>query len=240
RAARIVGKATIEVGGRVVYRGRPAAGPLGLVDWAPDGRWLFFYLDPFGSSSIAADGLELQALRVSDGRVVHVAKMLLYRDYWSWCGRALVLTAGENRIATHGKRLLVARAPDWRPHDLWRDRRRAFGSVACRPDGAAAAVLSQRDRDDAQFFHTRWQLWRVGLDGARQLLDDPPVGTADESPKWSRRGDALLFVRERQGVGRLMLSRGGRSVGPFANLGFSLGYYGHHDWWAGAVWTAGA
>jgi hypothetical protein len=240
RVARIAGKATILVDGRVVHQGRAAAGPLGLVDWSPDGRWLFFYLDPLGSNSIAADGLELQALRVADGKVVVVAAMLLSRDYLSWCGSSLVLTAGGDRIATHHKRLVVARAPDWRPHVLWSDPRRAFGSVACAPDGSGVAVLSQRDNMDAHFFHTRWQLWRVGLDRSRRLLDEPPRGSADESPRWSRDGNALLFVRERQGIGRLLLWRRDQVTGPFANLGYQLGYYGHHDWWAGATWTAGA
>lgn len=236
RVARISGRATIVVDGRVVHRGR-ARDPLGLLTWSPDGRWLFFYADPYASNSIAADGLAVRAVRVSDGSVVNVAHMLITPDYFSWCGSALVLTAGIDRVATHNKRLLVARAPRWRPQPLWRDAGRAFGSVTCAPGGASVAVLSQRDSTDAHFFHTRWQLWRVGLDGTRRLLDAPPAHFADESPRWSRDGRALLFVREREGVGRLMLWRDGRVVGPFANLGYSLGYYGHHDWWLLATWS---
>jgi len=242
------GTQTIAVDGRAVrivredYRRIPAGapGPLGLVSWSPDGRWLFFSIDPMGSASIAADGLELQALHVRDGRVVPVAGMLISSDHMTWCGSTLVLTAGGDRIATHHKRLVVAQAPDWKPRALWSDRRRAFGSVACARDGESVAVLSQPASADANFFHTRWQLWRVGLDGSRRMLDAPPAGWADESPRWSRDGRALLFVRERQGRGRLMLWRRGGVTGPFANLGYSLGYYGHHDWWANASWTAGA
>ena len=29
-------------------------------------------------------------------------------------------------------------------------------------------------------------------------------------------------------------------TGPIADLGYSPGYYGHHDWWLGASWSAGA
>jgi hypothetical protein len=47
-------------------------------------------------------------------------------------------------------------------------------------------------------------------------------------------------VREHKGYGQLMLFRNGRAAGPFAKLGYSLGYYGHHDWWLGASWSAGA
>jgi len=97
-------------------------------------------------------------------------------------------------------------------------------------------VLSQRASTDARFFSTRWRLWQVGLDGSRRLLDAPPAGTADESPLWSPRGDALLFVRERRGIGRAMLLRQGILSGPVTKLGYSLGYYGHHSWWRGASW----
>jgi WD40 repeat protein len=243
------GSHTIVVDGRPVhrvvedYRGAPAGspGPLGLIAWSPDGKWLLFFVDPFGSASIIADGgAVVRALNVASGKVVPLARMLLYRDYMTWCGSSLVVSAGEDRIATTNKRLVVTHPPDWKLRSLWPDRTRAFGTVVCAPDGGSVAVLSQPASDDANFFHTRWQLWRVGLDGSRRLLDRPPSGAADESPRWSRDGRTLLFVRERLGIGRLMIRRHDRVAGPLANLGYSLGYYGHHDWWLSAHWTAGA
>lgn len=236
------GSETILVDGRPVYRiteryGNP--GPIILVGWSPDSRWILFSIDPMSSASIAADGLELKTLNVASGRVVPVAQMLLDDDYLTWCGLDLVLTAGRDRVATNDKRLVVATAPDWRPRALWSDPRRAFGSVACAPDGKSVAVLSQAASDDADFFHTKWQLWKVTLDGAHTLLDAPPAGYADESPRWSRDGTSLMFVREHKGVGQLMLIRGGRAIGPFASLGYDLGYYGHHDWWLGRSWSDG-
>jgi hypothetical protein len=233
------GTQTIVVDGRAVYTVREdyrrmpagAPGPLGLVEWSPNGKWLFFYIDPMGSASLAADGLELRVLRVSSGSTRTVAGLLMYPDYMTWCGSTLVLTAGGDRLATHNKRLVVARAPEWAPRPLWADPTRAFGSVACAPGGKSVAVLSQAaGSTDYNFFHTKWELWRVGLDGTRRLLDRPPRGFADESPRWSRDGRSLLFVREHRGYGRLWLRRGGRVTGPIAALGFSLGYYGHHDW----------
>lgn len=241
-----IGTATVTVDGHPVYRVREdyrsipggVPGPLGLVGWSPDGRWLFFYIDPMGSSSIAADGLELRALRVADAHMVRVTTMLMTPDYLTWCGSTLVLTAGANRLATTNKRLVTARAPDWRPRPLWADPTRSYGSVTCSPDGKKIAVLSQPVSNDYHFFSTKWRLWQVGLNGARRLLDVPPKGSADESPQWSRNGGSLLFVRERQGRGQLVLRRGGRTTGPFANLGYSLGYYGHHLWQVD--WSAGA
>jgi hypothetical protein len=242
------GTQTITVDGRPIYTVREdyssvpggVPGPLGLVGWSPDGHWLFFFVDPMGSASIIADGIRLQALRVPDGHLVPVTTVLRNDDYLTWCGSTFVLAAGGGRIATQNKRLLVARAPDWKPRPLWRAPKRAFGSLACAPNGRSVAVLSQRASNDANFFHTRWQLWRVGLDGSRKLLDTPPAGSADESPRWSRDGRALLFVREHEGRGQLMLWRAGRVTGPFADLGYSLGYYGHHDWWQRSTWSAGA
>jgi hypothetical protein len=237
-----IGAQTILVDGRAVYRvsedyrHTPGGSPGLLIplDWSPDGRWLLFSLDPESSASIAADGLVLSALRIADGHVVRIATVLLNDDYRAWCGSSLVLAAGHDRIATTSKRLVVATAPEWKPRPLWRDPARAFGSVACAPDGTHLAVLSQRASTDADA--TRWQLWLVGLDGSRRLLDAPPAGFADESPLWSPRGDALLFVRERHGQGSAMLLRHGILSGPVAQLGTILGFYGHRAWWIGATW----
>jgi hypothetical protein len=183
-----------------------------------------------------ADGLDLRAVDVESGKNVRVAHMLLYDDYLTWCGSTLVLTAGGDRLAIHDKQLVAAAAPRWRPRVVWNAPTRAFGSVACGPDGKNVAVLSQRDHgDDWNFFDTRWQLWQVSLDGSHRLLDAPPAGFADESPVWSPDGRSLLFVRERRGIGSLMLLHDGTVFGPLARLGYSLGYYGHHAWPIG--WT---
>lgn len=243
RPAHGIGSETIVVDGKPVlrvredYRKIPGGepGPLGLVTWSPDSRWLFYYVDPMSSASIAADGLTLRALDVSDGHTVTVTMMLMDSDYLTWCGSTLVLTAGGDRLATHNKQLVAARAPRWKPHAIWNAPSRAFGSVACAPGGKSVAVLSQRaNGDNWNFFATHWQLWRVSLDGSHTLLDAPPAGYADESPHWSPDGSSLLFVRERKGHGTLGLLHGGQGFGPFANLGYSVGYYGHHDW--GIAW----
>lgn len=205
-------------------------GPIKLLGWSGDDRWLFFTIDPGGSGSIAADGLALRVVSAAGGAVHRLGTMLPYSDYLAWCGGRLVFTGGGDRVATHGKRLLVAGPPRWRPRPLTNEPGRSFGSLACASNGDSLAVLSQRSSADPRFFATRWQLWRIGLDGSRELLDRPPAGWADESPRWSSDGRSLLFVRERKGFGRLMLWRSGRVIGPIASIGYSLGFYGHHDW----------
>jgi hypothetical protein len=213
-------------------------GPIELLRFSADDRWVFFTVDPGGSASIAADGLTLRVVSARGGRVSKLGIALPYPDYLAGCGGSVVFTGGKDRIAIHAKRLLVARPPLWRPRALWDDRTRSFGSLACAPDGRSVVVLSQQSSVDANFFAPRWRLWRVGLDGTHTILDAPPAGVADETPRWSRDGRSLLFVRERNGYGQLMLLRGASLIGPFAALGYSLGYYGHHAWQL--RWSAGA
>jgi len=211
-------------------------GPVGLVGWSPDARWLFFYIDPMGSQSIAADGLMLQVVPVAGGGPKNVALGLGKK---AWCGNTLVITAGGDRIATTNKRLVVARAPDWRPRLLVRAPGHAWGSLSCAPDGRSVVVQSQRASTDAYFFATHWSLWRVALDGTTQRLTWPPPHFADESPRFSRDGKTILFVRSRKGVGKLYALLGGKVVGPLLSLGYQLGYYGSQDWWQSADWSLG-
>jgi hypothetical protein len=165
--------------------------------------------------------------------------MLVYRDYLAWCGGRLAFTAGIDRVAADRKQLLVAAPPDWRSRPLVRAPGRSWGSLACAPDGRSVVVQSQPQSDDPDFFATRWSLWRVGLDGTRRRLTSPPRGFADESPRLSRDGATVLFVRSHRGAGALYALRDGRLTGPLLSLGSQLGYYGHHDWWQTAAWSRG-
>jgi hypothetical protein len=230
--------------GKLVRLTQPLPSGHGMRSWpepvsrSPDGRYVVWFRAT-NSASISADGLELEVTPLAGGRTHKLGSMLAYRDYLTWCGSKLVFVGGGIRQATTNKRLLVAQAPDWKPRPVWNAPHRAFSSVACAPDERSVAVLSQPSSNAANFFHTRWQLWRVALDGSRRLIDKPPAATADASPQWSRDGRSLLFVRERRGYGRLMLWRDGRVTGPIVSLGYGLGYYGHQDWSASMGWSLG-
>jgi hypothetical protein len=215
---------------RESYGRAPAGmpGPIVFFRWSGDGKWLFFAIDPQGSASLMADGLDMRVVSSAGGPVHDLGVRLGYDSYVAWCGGRLVYTAGGDRIATTNKRLVVAGPPDWKARQLIRDPSRAWGSLVCARDGGSVVVQSQPASNDANFFHTRWSLWRVGLDGRRTRLTRPSPGFADEAPRVA--GDTLFFVRSRKGRGSLYAIRGGKVTGPFASLGYSLGYYGHNDW----------
>jgi hypothetical protein len=215
-------------------------GPIDLLAVSADHAWVFFVIDPGGSASIAADGLTLRVVSTRDGRVVRIVRMLPYRDYLSWCGGTLVITAGGWRVATDRKRLLVASPPAWRPRPLVAARGRSWGSLACAPGRRWLVAQSQAESASPNFFATHWGLWRVGLDGSARRLTSPPAGFTDESPRFSRAGRTVLFIRSRRGNGKLYALRSTRVSGPLLSLGYSLGYYGHQNWWFDADWSAAA
>ena len=201
-------------------------GPLWPFGTSPDRRWILYTIDPFGSASIPADGLRLRAVRTSGGRSYELPLGLLYDDYRAWCGNRLVMTAGGDRIAVHAKRLVVTGPPGWTPRRVVSDPAMSFGSLVC--DGGGVIAQAQPSSTDANFFHTHWSLYRVGLDGSMTRLTRPPPGYADESPKLA--GGVLYFVRSTHGHGKLYALRNGTIVGPLLSLGYSLGYYGHQAW----------
>jgi len=215
------------------YRSIPAGGPgpIMLFRWSGDGRWLFFAIDPQGSASIAADGLLLQVISTKGGRPHRIGMTLAYSDYMTWCSGRLVFTGGGDRLATTNKRLLVASPPAWQARPLLETPKRAWGSVTCAPDGRSFVAQSQPTSEDYNFFVTRWELWRVGMNGSRRRLTSPPPHSADESPRFSRNGRSVFFVRSRHGLGSLFTLQGRRLSGPLLRIGYNFGYYGHRSWW---------
>ncbi len=211
------------------HKGFPAGspGPIELEGVSPDGKWILYAIDPMGSASLAADGLTLKAIASSGGRSYTVSSGLNYSSYRAWCNDStLVVTAGGDRIAVHAKRLIATGPPGWKARPLVRNAAISFGSLVC--DGRSVVVQSQPSSTDANFFHTHWSLWRVGLDGTMTRLTRPPAGHADESPEIAE--GVVYFVRSTHGNGKLYALRDGKLVGPLLSLGYSLGYYGHQDW----------
>lgn len=216
---------TIRVKGSVVFRARKQDS-VETVGPSPDGTWILFAIDPLDSASLAADGLVLQAVSVGGGTPRTIAPSLLGAGYHAWCGDTLVVTAGGDRYAAHDKWLVVTRPPDWHVRRIvvpgW-----SFGALACRGDG----VVAQAARNSATTMNPRWQLWQVGLDGSHRVLDVPPPGWADDSPRAARDG-TVVFVRSHDGDGTLY----GLGVGPLVAVGHDDGFFGRRPW-AGVTWS---
>jgi hypothetical protein len=209
-----------------VQNGSP--GPIMLLGWSGDSRWVFFAIDPGNSASIVADGIMLQAVSADGNGVRRIAVTLGSDDYRAWCGGRLVLTAGADRLAAHNKRLVVAAPPTWKARPLVRDPKRAFGSIACAPDGSVTVQSAPAKGTDMSSVFVPWSLYRVS-NGRLERLTSPPTGYSDDSPSYSRDG-TLFFVRSHHDAGRVYALRNGKLLGPFATLGPDIGFYGHHAW----------
>ena len=216
------------------YKGFPAGspGPILLKGTSPDKKWILSTIDPQGSASLIADGIETRAVRATGGRSYAVASGLGYADYRAWCAsNLLIVTAGGDRIASDNKRLIVTGPPSWHARLLVNEPTRAFGSVACAPDGESVVVQETPQSLDGSFFHTKWRLWRIWFsNGSQKRLTTPPAGYVDESPHFSPDERTIYFVRSKRGSGQLYALRGGEVIGPLLSLGYSMGYYGANAW----------
>jgi hypothetical protein len=129
---------------RLLYRTpRGQIAPPVAAGWSPDARWAFFWPDAQNSASLAADGMPLRVVSARGGRArTVVGSMLLVNDWIAFCGRRAVIVAGAGRSTLSDKRLVVARAPTWRPRALTSAKRLSWVSPACAPDGRLLAVAA--------------------------------------------------------------------------------------------------
>jgi dipeptidyl aminopeptidase/acylaminoacyl peptidase len=221
---------------RLVYRLPRGLAPPELAWWSPDGRRIFFWPDVQNSSSLRADGMPLRWLPATGGRTSKLAWTLVYADYGSWCRRRLVVAAGAWRLATWGKRLVVASPPSFRPRDLSRDRSRSWVSPACLPAGdAVVAAAGSASQNLVRPGRERRALWLLRLDGrSRRQLTRPPAGFTDEAPRVGADGGTILFVRTSgrppfRGTLEALRPWWPRPR-PIAGLGPGQSYYGHYGW----------
>jgi hypothetical protein len=79
----------------------------------------------------------------------------------------------------------------------------------------------------------RWELWGIGLEGGMDVVDRPPRGWSDDSPRVAR-GDLhkIVFVRSRNGHGILWA----HGIGPLLDVGRDDGFYGHRAW-SNVTWS---
>ena len=218
--ARVAGRAIV-FHGKVVVQVRKGDS-IALDGTTPDGRWIFYALDRFASASLAADGLQVRAIRAAGGRSYPIATGLVYGSYRGWCDGRLVMTAGFDRDTTTNKWLVTASPPTWRARVLVKSTQRAFGELTCTSNGV---IVQSTAASDEGYRSPHWSLWHVGWNGKLRRVTTPRKGVSDESPQYV--GGVLYFVRS----GSLFALRGGRLVGPLLRVPrVAPGFFGHTDW----------
>ncbi|HEY8450299.1 MAG TPA: S-layer homology domain-containing protein [Bacillota bacterium] len=193
-----------------------------LAGWWPDGRGLVFWLDPYHSASLAADGLPLLALAPGETEPRQLAITLPRRAWVVWLPEAagsstepgrFVTVDGAGRFLWEHKRLVLCNAAEAQCQAL----PAGEGTVAFDPDVApdgrriafvAAPQLTGIGAGPEEV--ERWSQERVlrlmNLEtGAVQTL--PAVGRGIGQPRWAADGRHLLFTRD-DGIWLLSLENG--------------------------------
>ena len=220
-------------------------GPPELARWTPDGRWVLFWTDSEGSSSIAADGLPLLAVAASGGRAVPLApEVLRTPQFVVPCGPGRVLVvAGLDRYVSAHKSLELFTEGSWTGRDLSADPSRSWYDPTCTADGGAilaTATLMPGDEDGLVDSSAR-MLFRLAPDGSRRLLlgarHDP---VSFEGARFAQDGRHVLYLEHPTRYGAPLELRlldlstdGSRTVATIAG---GLDYYGLHDWAGTAAW----
>ena len=173
-----------------------------LAGWTADARFVLYWLDTQFSASLAADGLPLEAVRISGAQPRQLAVTLPVPGLLSplASGESIAITDGPGRETWTGKRIAVVNAQADQPTDLSPADSASF-APAWSPNGGQIAFVSEPDKgaatagsDPSQLAADR-RIWVMGWDGSdqRQLTSDQIY--RDERPLWSADGSRVLFAR---------------------------------------------
>jgi hypothetical protein len=227
----------VVVGLLVVCGSAAAAGSLRLATTAPDGVTRFYWSNASNSASLAMDGLPL-VVRRGTAQHVLVAAMLPQRDYLSWCGSSLVVAAGEDRITTRAKRLVVAAAPYRRTRPLTRGTSLSWVTPTCAPDGRSVVASAGRNFAERRAGQEHRSLWLLSLDGKRRTqLTHAPAGRSDEAACFSGDSATMNYVRSGptaangMAEGRLYaLHLADHKLTALERLAPAANVFGHYAW----------
>jgi len=231
---------------------------LELAGWWPDGSGLLYWIDPGGSSSIAADGLPLYTIPVAGRLAIHVprrlvASMLVHSSWLAFnpAGHQVVVVAGGDREIWRGHKHLVVCAESGGCPPL--TIRRA-GVVALQPSWSPArhSILFTRASASGPFgpnghalFTPKWirrweatsQMRVVGPGGDKQVV---AAGRGAVDPVQARDG-SVMFVRSDSiwilPAGAAAPVRLTGPLGVLGPLGYGETYYGYVPYPELIAWT---
>ena len=212
----------------------------------PRRQGILFRLDPDGSSSLRADGLELDALRAPGARPAALGIVVGLEVAVGSSGE-FAITNGGDRYAWLTKTVERCAAATARCAPVPASRRGLLSlDPAWSPGGAELAFVeapSSTNGNFAQGAMRRWYaahtLWTIPRRGAR-ATEIAGAGGAS-APVWSANGRGLLY--EARDALWLLPSPGAapvRIAAPLFTPGRWPSYYGQVDWSGQFAWTGAA
>lgn len=235
----------------------PRPGSLGIfiesaggLRFDPTGSWLSFFAYP-NSASIAADGVDLQAVPAAGGGPITLVTMLAYDDFLAWSpdGRSLAAVQGVGRDVRTDKELVVLSADSFRTEAVLTPEGYVDLTPAWSPDGRfiassrGQAVAMPEGGDGPRYIWLtdlttgEGRALLPGVEGAAVPGGTSPVAGApvvQENPVWGERGAGLVFVQRPvgpEGEAQIWWTLpDGSEAQPIANIGPAEGFYGHMRW----------
>jgi Tol biopolymer transport system component len=181
---------------RVVPYDPGAGNGIILGAWWPNGAGIYLWPDPQHSASIAADGLELQAVSFSGGQATDIGTTLPHREALAVSpdGNRVVIMEGGSRFLTQTKSLVDCRVGGPRCSPV----SQPTGTVSLEPSWAPDAkkivfvrAAASQDVDTAPWLRTaRLYLYDVASGEARPI---PRLPTSVGYPEFSSDGRDVIF-----------------------------------------------
>jgi TolB protein len=227
-----------------------------LAAWWPDGRGVLYWVDPLGSSSLAADGMMLYSLHWA-GKPKPLVTTLGYTDWVTVSGGRAMVVQGDYRATYDNKWLALCTETSGSCRSLVHPKGAIAVDPAWQPGGNEIAFVQARSLLSMGGFTPKhglqqWldsnTLWveSTAVAGARQIHS---AGGDVHAPIWSHDGHGLLYVGHNAiwydahvGAGNplriaQLLQRQAALNYPGPN--WSLFFFGHMDWHMLFAWYQG-
>lgn len=196
----------LETGQTVRQLKSPAETGIIVAAWWPDSNGLLYWLDPSFSASLAADGLELQSLKLGDSQPKALTYGLVYRNWLSFLPKGqLLMVAGGNRPVWTEKNLAICDPGTGSTRNLSNPKGAVAIDPASSPDGSKIAFIAAQNLGNdiwgfndsgklSDWIATR-TLWIENADGSGPH-PLKAAGTGIYQPEWSKDGTQIMYVQD--------------------------------------------